>query len=216
MQLNELSTRSGVPIARIKFYLREGMLAQGLSTSATRASYTDEHLSRLRLIRSLTSVAGLPLNRARKVLDVLDAPEEPLPTMLGRAISALAIEPDGREDTVGEAPSVEDYPRARAAIEILGAGFEARMPALAQLESALVAVEEAGIPATEERLRSYGPHLLAIASSELAALPSEASAAVEYAVLGTVLYEPVIAALRRLAHQNIAVHAPDISRHRDS
>jgi len=212
MQLNELSSRSGVPIARIKFYLREGMLAQGAATSATRASYDDEHLARLRLIRSLTAVAGLPLNRAKKVLDVLDAPEEPLPTMLGRAISALAADADDVADAArAGTTSNDDYPRALAAIKILGAGFEPRMPALAQLESALIAVEEAGMPATEGRLRSYGPHVLAIASSELEALPSETSAAVEYAVLGTVLYEPVIAALRRLAHQNICARTLDLS-----
>jgi hypothetical protein len=78
------------------------------------------------------------------------------------------------------------------------------MPALAQLEYALIAVEEAGMSATAERLQTYGPHIWAIAEAELAELPADdPTAAVERAVLGTTLYEPVIAALRRLAHQNI-------------
>ena len=71
-------------------------------------------------------------------------------------------------------------------------------------ESALAAVEEVGMPATETVLKVYGAHIEAIAQAELAAMPGgDRVAAVEYAVLGTILYEPVIAALRRLAHQNI-------------
>jgi DNA-binding transcriptional MerR regulator len=202
MQISELVQRSGVPLASVKFYIREGMLPPGHATSATRASYDTEHLQRLRLIRSLTAIAGLPLNRTRKILAILDSPEGSVPDMLGRAVAALSVET--ADEAVPDPIPDDAYPRARAALSHLGDGYRPMFPAIAQLENALVAVEEAGIPVTPERLRVYGPHIQAIATSELSGVPSaDPVAAVEYAVLGTALYEPVLAAIRRLAHQNI-------------
>jgi DNA-binding transcriptional MerR regulator len=208
--MSDLVAQSGVPLATVKFYIREQMLPAGTPIGPTRASYSDEHLHRLRLIRSLTVVAGLPLSRTREILAVLDQPDGSVVDMLGRAVSALAgtslagTAPEA-EAAGTETASQDNYPHARAAIAHLGGGYIAQMPALAQLDAALIAVEEAGMPANPDRLAVYGPHIRAIAEAEVASVPShDASAAVEYAVLGTVLYEPVLAALRRLAHQNIA------------
>jgi DNA-binding transcriptional MerR regulator len=202
VQISELVQSSGVPLARVKFYIREGMLPAGKSLSATRSEYSEEHLRRLRLIRSLTEVAGLPLSRTRRILDILDNPDGPVVDLLGQAISALAI--DTNDVAPSAVVSVDSYPRAQAAIKLLGGKYEARMPAIAQLENALKAVDEAGISASSERLETYGPHIWAMAEAELAELPvDDPTAAVEHAVLGTTLYEPVIASLRRLAHQNI-------------
>ncbi len=39
MLMAELSRRSGVPVATVKYYLREGLLPSGVTTSATRAEY---------------------------------------------------------------------------------------------------------------------------------------------------------------------------------
>ena len=63
MRISELSERSGIPVASIKFYIREGMLPRGAATSATRAEYGDEHLARLRVIQALSDVRALPLAR---------------------------------------------------------------------------------------------------------------------------------------------------------
>ncbi len=205
MQISELVRRADVPLATVKFYIREGMLPPGRSTSATRAEYDESHLERLRLIRSLTVVAGLPLNRAKRILDVVDHPDGSVYHTLGMAIDALA----GR--LPGEPAPDRLYPRADAALASLGPAYHAsddRMAAFAQLDSALLAVEEAGMPADAARLRLYGDHVMAIARAEMDGMPAEdPQAAVQYAVLGTALYEPVLAALRRLAHQNLAVDA---------
>jgi DNA-binding transcriptional MerR regulator len=53
MLMAELSRSSGVPVATIKYYLREGLLPPGAATSATRAEYDEAHLRRLRLTRAL-------------------------------------------------------------------------------------------------------------------------------------------------------------------
>jgi DNA-binding transcriptional MerR regulator len=215
--MSDLVAQSGVPLATVKFYIREQMLPAGTPIGPTRASYSDEHLHRLRLIRSLTVVAGLPLSRTREILAVLDQPDGSVVDMLGRAVSALVGTAPEADETGTETPSPNNYPLARAAITHLGGGYEPQMPALAQLDAALLAVEEAGMPATPDRLATYGPHIRAIAEAEVASVPShDASAAVEYAVLGTVLYEPVLAALRRLAHQNIASRQDRSSKQTDS
>ena len=43
MRLAELSARSGLPTATIKYYLRLGLLAPGRAESSTWASYDDGH-----------------------------------------------------------------------------------------------------------------------------------------------------------------------------
>lgn len=206
MQIAELVRRSGVPLARVKFYIREGMLPPGSATGARRAEYDESHLERLRLIRSLTTVAGLPLARAKQILDVIDHPEGSVSDMLARAIAALAAPED--PDHTTPAGTAQDYHRAAAALPALGptyASSDAGMTAFAQLENALRAAEEAGLPVSDARLRVYGEHIAAIARLEIDNLPADPKAAVPYAVLGTAVYEPVLAALRRLAHQNLTV-----------
>ncbi len=196
MRISQLSARTGVPVATIKFYLREGMLMPGEATSATQAVYDDRHVERVALIRALSDVAGLPLQKVKVVLGLIEHPDASLFDTLGQAVAALPPYLDDAEPP---------YPRARAVLAEIGQVYDERYAAVAQLERALEAVETAGIPMTSERLAVYAEHLRAIAAYDLAQMPGgEPESAVEYAVLGTALYEPVVAALRRLAHQDIA------------
>ena len=41
MRISELSARTGVPVATIKYYLREGLLPEGERTAPTQATYAD-------------------------------------------------------------------------------------------------------------------------------------------------------------------------------
>lgn len=190
-----------MPVATVKFYIREGMLPRGETVSATRAEYGDEHLARLRLIAALADVRGLPLSRVRDILTLVDAPAaDPIET-LGRAVGALPPYVDGDRD---------DYPRARAAIAELGLTYDPGFTAVAQLDEALRALEEAGLDASPAALRRYADAMRQVAAAEIApvaAMPLED--AVPYAVLGTALYEPVMLALRRLAHHHLLVEHRD-------
>lgn len=198
MRISELAVASGASVPTIKFYLREGLLAPGRATAATQAEYDDAHLHRIRLIQSLTEVAGLPVRRAKEILALVDRPGDDLYQTLGAAVAQL---PPYLRDEQATAP---DHPRARAALEHLGQVYDPDFPAVAQLERALGAVEAAGMPMTSARLETYGTHLAAIAHEEVSLMPDDADSAVEYAVVGTALYEPVLLALRRLAHQDLA------------
>jgi DNA-binding transcriptional MerR regulator len=87
LRISELARRTGVPVATIKFYLREGLLPRGDTTSATQALYGELHERRLRLIRDLTEVAGLRLARVRQVVAARDAAG-------GRAGAQRLLSPD--------------------------------------------------------------------------------------------------------------------------
>ncbi len=195
MQISELVERSGIPLARIKFYIREEMLPAGVSTGARRADYGESHLERLRLIHALTNIAGIPFAQAKQILHLIDHPDGSVSDLLGQAISALG----GAQQRVHA-----QHPRADRALASIGGLFDqghGEMAAMDQLEDALTAAADAGMPVTDRMLRTYAQHASAIAEADVAALPEKGQEAIPYAVLGTALYEPVLAALRRLAHQ---------------
>jgi DNA-binding transcriptional MerR regulator len=196
----ELVERSGVPLPTVKFYLREGLLMPGTSTGRTRAEYGEEHLHRLAVIRALVETVGLSVQQVRGVLALIESvPRSPaqLFDALGEAVATLppALAGSGEPD---------DYPRARAALEKLGQVYDPRYAAVAQLDRAIAAAEAGGVPLTDARLEVYGDAMRKVATFDLDQIPADSAAAVEYAVLGTALHEPVLAALRRLAHQDIA------------
>lgn len=199
MRISALAAAVDLPVATVKFYLREGLLHPGVATSATQATYDEAHVRRLRLIRALMGPVGLSVQQARAILQLVDDPGDDLYATLGRAVSALPPATDAPRDD-----DPDPFPRARAALEALGQVYDPRFAAVAQLESALAATEAAGMPLSEDRLLEYGRRLREIAAFDLGRLPAEPHAAVEYTVLGTALYEPVILALRRLAHQDVA------------
>lgn len=191
--MSELSARSGAPVPTLKFYLREGLLHPGHALSRTRSDYDESHVRRVGVIRALTETVGLSVQQARGVLTVIDDPGPSLHEAFGAALAQLP-------PTV---PEAEDYPRARAVIERLGWAYEPRHVAVRQLEQALASADALGVPLDEARLAAYAPHVRAIAEHDVSRIPAGPKAAIEYAVLGTAAHEPVLAALRRLAHQDL-------------
>ena len=93
MLMAELSRSSGVPIATIKYYLREGLLPPGAATSATRAEYGEAHLRRLRLIRALLEIGEVPVAAIGKILAVVDDESASLHVMLGAVQYELGPHP---------------------------------------------------------------------------------------------------------------------------
>jgi DNA-binding transcriptional MerR regulator len=195
VRISALVERTGVPLATVKYYLREGLLQPGIATGATQARYTEHHVHRLQVIKALTSAAGLPLQKVKVVLALIDDPGSDLFSALGEAVASL---PPYRDDVATE------HPRARALLERIGQLYDPSYAATAQLEHALEAADEAGIGMSNERLEVYARQIRGIAEFDLQRMEASELSPVEYAVLGTALYEPVILAMRRLAHQDIA------------
>lgn len=195
MLISELVDRSKVPTATVKYYIREGMLPPGTSEGSRKATYSDDHLARLRLIRALLTVADLPLARIKAVLALLDSNDSDTGFLLREAISAIGA-PGAAEGAA--------TPRAAAALPLLAPGYTAHEPGMTMLDNALLALEDAGIDLTPERIRLYSQAMLTIAETEVQAIPDDPREAVRYTVLGTVVVEPLLIALRRLAQQSAA------------
>ncbi len=90
MKIGELSEETGVAVASIKYYVREGLLPPGQRTSRNAVSYDAEHTRRLRLIRALREIGGLPVEVIRSVLETADDHDKSLHQVLGAVQRSLA------------------------------------------------------------------------------------------------------------------------------
>ena len=89
MRISLLSEQSDVTVASIKFYLRQGLLFAGESSSATQTEYDARHVARLRLIRALIDVGGLSVAAAKAVLAAIDNDAMPIVYAFGIAQHAV-------------------------------------------------------------------------------------------------------------------------------
>jgi DNA-binding transcriptional MerR regulator len=195
MWIAELSRRTDVPVATIKYYLREGLLAPGESVGATRSRYDEAHVRRLRLIRALVESGGLPLARVHAVLAEVDDESRELHEVLGAAHSALI--PDNLTATP------ESRKRVDALVTEQGWRVYSESPDRTLLANALDALEKVGYHLEDDLLETYAAAVTAIAGAEVGHLPSgDRQSTVENTVLVTALGSPVLLALRRLAQQN--------------
>ncbi len=89
MRISQLSAQTGVPVATIKFYLREKLLHDGVRTSPTQAQYDESHVARIRLIRALMGPGGLSVAAAYRVIKAIDEPPESVHQLIGVAANAV-------------------------------------------------------------------------------------------------------------------------------
>ncbi|PZG99799.1 transcriptional regulator [Streptomyces sp. NTH33] len=211
MRLAELSARSGVSTATIKYYLREGLLHPGRRVTATQADYDEGHLRRLRLVRALIQVGRIPVNSAREVLAALQDEHMDRHQRLGTATWALphGPEPDETDPATEAARRTADELMDRLGWRCGGtSGRPPAAPAYGMLVTAIAALSQLGYPCATEDLEPYARAAQRIAVSDLDLVerygtPDEQ---VEAAVALTVLYEPVLLSLRRLAEAEESRH----------
>lgn len=199
MRISELSRLSGIPIPTIKYYLREGLLAPGERTARNQARYDEDHLRRLRLIRVLVDVGGLTLGSVRRVLETLERRDEPLHETLAAAHVALRRDPREPVPALPAAQAETD-----AWLATLGWELDGDNPARDDLAAALLALREVGWPVGPEVFDRYARHADALAEAEIAFVAGSQNreAAVEATVIGTVVFERALSALRRLAQEH--------------
>lgn len=193
VRISELSTRSGVPVATIKYYLREGLVPAGELSSRTQASYDESHLERLALVRALVESAGLSLARTKQVLAAVDTPQ-PMVDLLAGVTEAGAGDGDERG-------------RARELVDRLGwADVPSSGDAMGRLEDALAALETAGLDLPEDRVERLAALMGEVARIEVDGIPdNDAAAAARYVLVGTALVAPVLQALREVGHVHHSV-----------
>lgn len=198
--MSELAGRSGVPVATIKYYLREGLLPAGTATGATQAVYDDAHLERLRLIRVLRDIGQVPVAAVGAVLAAVDDPTAPLPDVIALAHHALGPPPPAE-------PGAEHVAaRAEVAAFVAGRGWlvEDEAPAIDAVAAALVALRRVTGPCTVEVFTPYADAADGLAAFELAWIDATqgVGSTVGQIVVGTVVYEQALVALRRLAEEH--------------
>ncbi|WP_030387904.1 MerR family transcriptional regulator [Streptomyces sp. NRRL S-241] len=218
MRLAELSERSGVAIATIKYYLREGLLPPGRRVSATTADYDEGHLRRLRLVRAMIQVGRVPVADVRKVLAHVDDESLGRTIRLGAALWALPREAEPADGRGGEGGGEgegedEDEVMAAARTEVdrllrdLGWSTAREVGELSPVHRSLVAavatLMRLGYPWDAALMAPYAQLMHQVAVRDLDFVethPSEAEQ-VETAVAATILFRPVLNALHRLAQE---------------
>jgi DNA-binding transcriptional MerR regulator len=73
MRMRELEKRTGVGRETIRYYIREGLLPEPERASRNSASYTDDHVARVRAIKRLQEERFLPLAVIKNLLDASDS-----------------------------------------------------------------------------------------------------------------------------------------------
>lgn len=198
MRIGELSERSGVSAASIKYYVREGLLAAPERLGYNQTDYGDAHVARLRLIRSLLDVGGLSVSATRRVLAAVDDDETPIMQLMATAQQAIPI-PEGT-------PSRDAVEAIRAVGDRLGWHVHAGNPGIRIAARVLEHFEALGLAELTELLEPFARAADAVAKAEVAvairARDRDRMAAI--VAVGTVLDDSLMAGLRRIAQESAA------------
>jgi len=207
--MKELGAASGVPVATIKFYLRERLLPAGERSRPNQSDYSQAHLRRLRLIRALIDVGGLSVAAARGVTSVLDLPGQSVHSVLGLAQQAMAP-PTAMPDTA-------EFQAARTRVDdlldTLGWHVSPESSGRDGAAAVLASLADLDQPGLADVLEPYAHACELAARADLAAVGAAADrdSKVETAVIGMVVGETLMLHLRRMAQEHVS--AQRLSQH---
>jgi DNA-binding transcriptional MerR regulator len=215
VKISELSSRSGVPVASVKFYLREGLLAAGEKSSQTQASYDESHVARLRLIRAFIEVGGLSVAAARRVLEVMD--DESLPFGVAAGVASTAL-PAAAGPADGGGRGDDDL---ASLIRRRGWTVDRQNPGWGLAARVIDDYAAFGREDLIATLDVYAAAAEQVASADLQTVVDADGRAekTETVVIGTVLGDSLLAGLRRMAHEHFSRTLfpvpPEIAQHYD-
>ncbi|GLZ32403.1 MerR family transcriptional regulator [Lentzea sp. NBRC 105346] len=183
----------------IKYYLREGLLPAGVLTSPNQAHYDESHLRRLRLVRALVDVGELSISAVRDALAAIDSSEQTMHKKLGMVQEAITTVPNTPIDE-RSVQEVKDFLARHGRHEDVDAEHWeiSRM-----LTAVLSAARSLGHDRFHEQLEPYMAALEMIAKADLDYMLGRAKSVddlVESMVVGTILGDAALIALRRMAH----------------
>ena len=193
MSISVLSQRSGVSVATIKYYIREGLIRSTLDPKADDV----ETVNQLRLIRGLVHVVGLSIRQVRKILDLVRDPELSPAALMTSVTADLPLAGARVADDT-------DLAGARAALASVGFDELPDVPYVNQLLAAIALAEESGVGMDAEHLAVYTAAARECAKSDFDHMLFDSpSREVQTAVLGTLIYDSILIGLRRLAHREL-------------
>ncbi|MBW0270382.1 hypothetical protein ATM97_04710 [Nocardia sp. MH4] len=204
MRISELSERSGIALATIKYYLREGLLPPGERTGPNQASYGEQHLRRLRLVRALIEVGGLPVATVGEVLAAVDSPDLPMFSLLGVVQDSITAPPPPAADAEWERAAAT----VRAEMDRRGWDAEPSPGPIDILTSVLVRLAQLGYEDWgTTALPSYFDGARVIADNDVATALAAGGRddIIDAVVVLTVLGDTAMAAIRRIAQAQVSL-----------
>ncbi|HEY0215810.1 MAG TPA: MerR family transcriptional regulator [Cellulomonas sp.] len=198
MRISELAATTGLTVATIKFYLREGLLPAGRSLGPTSADYDEHHVRRLRLIRALREVGELPLASIQELIRVLDDPSQPIHEVLGTVQLAVSRLPKD--------PPFADRETAGQVVRDLGWHVRPDGPLLGAFASTVGVLNEFGFDINADRVKPWADAAMHVARVELADLPEGLSRdeLAEFTAVGITLFGRMLSQLRLLAQESLS------------
>ena len=200
MLVSELAERADVPLATVKYYLREGLLPAGETTGPRRADYDDAHLRRLRVLRLLREVGGVPVTSLRQVVEALDDELRPVHDTMTLVADVISAGPE---------PAVQDPASLDIVDAVIAAagwhGVRGESLDRQRLASLVTLLNGPGpLAAGVEVLTFYAQVADQLARAEIALVDhtTERSELLEQMVTGSVVYGQVFQLLRQLGHEH--------------
>ena len=196
MRMAELSTRSGVATATIKYYQREGLLPDGERTASNQVTYNEAHVERLRLVRALIDVGGLSVAACTSVITALDS-EVDLQWVFSAAQHAVS-------------PELEVESISAEALEVI----DAAMPtwhvspdnpgrlAAARVYESFTSVGQSDETGWFSRYAEVALRAAELDIDELQTRPTR-DAQAELVIVGTVLGDQLFSGFRRAAQEHV-------------
>jgi DNA-binding transcriptional MerR regulator len=199
MRISALSRQTGVPVATIKFYVREGLLPRGAPISRNQAEYDERHMHRLRLIRAFTNVAQLDLSTVRELLAAIEDERVPLRDLYEVVNTALYPGQSVADDADGV-----DGVRSDVHGFLQDLGWQVDPKGAGRLAHVVATLRHLGC---ECDMKFFGPYADAaerLAVQELDLLRPDGTAADRAAaVVRTVLLDVALATMRRMAQEHL-------------
>lgn len=209
MLVSELAERADMPVATVKYYLREGLLQPGHMTGPRRAEYDETHVRRLRILRLLREVGGVPVTNLRLVMDALDDESRPIHDVMTLTADVISAGPE---------PGDQD-PRSLETVDtVIGAmGWDGVRPESVdrlRLASLVTLLNGPGMLGADAEVLCYYARLAdQLAKTEISLINPhrERAALLEDMVTGSVVYGQVFALLRQMGHEHhhTCVEQPD-------
>jgi DNA-binding transcriptional MerR regulator len=197
VRMADLSAGTGVPVPTIKYYLREGLLPPGRPLGRNQAEYGTEHVRRLKLVRALADYGGLSIATIADLIKNMEDPAVPEGKLLAAAQKTVTADRESRTGEQAERAErlVADLLAARGWEDVSG------HPSIDTVVGVLTGFLELGLDDIVPGLDGYADAAERAAETDLRILGdlTDRERAVEVVVLGTLLGDTLLAALRRLA-----------------
>jgi len=200
MRISQLSRQTGVSVATIKFYLRDGLLPSGQRTARNQAEYDESHRRRLLAIRALTEVVQLDLASTRRLLRAIDDHELPLAELYRAVGTALFSERPTADDTD---QLTDAYAEVDAFIQDVGWKVDESTPSRHRLAQVVAAMRRLGCEPGVWFFTPYAAVAERLADDELSLLSDDPGGTDRgAAVMRSVLFDVVLVTIRRLAYED--------------